>query len=184
MTLNMIQNFRVFLGGGGFEKRKFRFFFSHVEKGLPVAAACKEIYVLPVSFRRTVALGWRALARNSPSDYAKLIYLKRRNPGYKWGDEPPLSCVFMCAPFSRAPRNAACARFHRLIHKFLMNTRLIRLCIRPYAATGACLCARVHSADRAQTVPVRTCHTYSRVHLHYPSLERMTQLTCLLLARF
>lgn len=126
-----------------------------------------------------------ALARNSPSDYAKLIYLKRRNPGYKWGDEPPPSCVFMCAPFSRAPPNAACARFDRLIHKFLMNARLIRLCIRPYAArVPVCVCVCVHSADRARTVPVRTCHTYSRVHLHYPSLERITQLTWLLLARF
>lgn len=112
-----------------------------------------------------------AFARNSPSDYAKLIYLKRRNPGYKWGDEPPLSCVFMCAPLSRAPRNAACARFHRLIHKFLMNTRLIRLCIRPYAATGACLCARACIQPTArkqfQFVPVILIHPSICIILHW-----------------
>lgn len=38
-----------------------------------------------------------ALAQNSPSDYAKLIYLKHRNPGYKWGDEP--ESMHVCADF-------------------------------------------------------------------------------------
>lgn len=143
--------------------------------------------MLPVSFHCTMALGW--CARSELSERLCQVNLLETQKSRATNEEMSLGChVYSCV--HRFP-GAACTRFDRLIHKFLMNTRLIRLCICPYAAhvpVCVCVCERArafaHSVGRVQTFRVRTCHTYSRVRLHYPSLERITQLTCLLLARF
>lgn len=136
--------------------------------------------MLPVSFRCTMALEW--CARSKLSERLCQINLLETQKS------SAVMCIHVCSAF-RVPHVHV---FDRLIHKFLMNTRLIRLyrtstLTQPpphmLARVRLCVRARSHSADLGAN-SFSTCHTYSRVHLHYPSLERITQLTCLLLARF
>lgn len=70
-----------------------------------------------------------ALAQNSPRDYAKLIYLKHRNPGYKWGDEPE------CWVYARVYSFQALRIIYAHSIDWPINSsHLIRLSILPYAA--------------------------------------------------
>lgn len=94
-----------------------------------------------------MALGW--CARSELSERLCQVNLLETQKSRATNGEMSLGChVYSCV--HRFP-GAACAHFDRLIHKFLMNTRLIRLYVRPYAAhvpLCVCVCARARTFIR------------------------------------
>lgn len=147
-------------------------FFSRGERNSPVRKACEKIYVLPVSFRCTMALGW--CARSELSERLRQVNLLETQKSRATNGEMSLGChVYSCV--RRFP-GAACARFDRLIHKFLMNTRLIRLCVRPYAAhVPVCVCVRARiqpsACKQLRFVPVILIHASICIILHWNGLH-------------
>lgn len=109
-----------------------------------------------------------ALARSELSKRLCQVNLLETPKSRATNGEMSLDChVYSCA--HRFP-GAACARFDRLIHKFVMNTRLIRLCIRPYAAhvpVGVC----VRAFRPFQFVPVILIHASICIILHWNGLH-------------
>lgn len=177
MTLNVIALKLLFKKKKSFSVEKFfGFLYTSVYLGLWGDCTVWQGFMRYLSHFIVPRVSDGALAQNSPSDYAKLIYLKHRNPGYKWGDEPE------CCVFARV--YSFQALYAHSIDWPINSSHLIRLSILPYAARVPTVMRFVCASNRRANSSSCTCHTYSRVHLHYPSLEWITQLTCLLLARF
>lgn len=154
-----------------FFDQKVKIFFTW-KRISPIPRACEKIYVLPVSFRCTMTLGW--CARSELSERLRQVNLLETQKSRATNGEMSLGChVFSCV--HHFP-DAACARFDRLIHKFLMNTRLIRLCVCPYAAhVPICVCVRARTQPTAgkqfRFVPVILIHASICIILHWNGLH-------------